>query len=69
MPELLYIPMQGVQPPLPVGSSKNCPVGLRQHSSILVALNSGSIPVRQFNSPTLEPGVVKHLTCALPVGE
>ena len=64
MPELFYVPMQGVQPDLPM---KNCPRGLRQHSSMLAALNSLSV-LPQFNSPGLEPGVVKHLTCTLPNG-
>ena len=67
MPELFYIPMQAVQPSIPAGSSKNCPFGLRQQSSMLAALNSPSVGL-QFPSVGLVPGVVKHLTGAPPVG-
>ena len=67
MAELFYIPMQAVQPSDPARDSKNCPFGLRQHSSMLAASNSPSA-VPQLNSPALE-GVVKHLNCALPVGD
>ena len=63
---MFYIPMQAVQPSLPARGSKNCPFGLRQQSSMLAASNSPSA-VPQFNSPEVE-GVVKHLNCALPVG-
>ena len=67
MGELFYIPMQAVQPSVPAGSTKNCPFGLRQQSSMLTALNSSSVGP-QFLSVGLVPGVLKHLTSAPTVG-
>ena len=64
--ELFNIPMQGVQLSSAEFMKKN-PLP-RQQTDVFAAVNSGSLPVRQSNSPPVG-SPVKHLTsCALPVG-